>query len=112
MRYILRFPAILLLLAGALTIAQSNAAQEQTPKPSELEQGKKLFNGQCAVCHGIEGTGSRGPALNGATNWWSPTYSPITNLFMSPFVNARRITTKAKSNSNRERFLPVAANVR
>lgn len=58
------FFATLLLLAGAFAIAQSNTAQEQTPKSSDLEQGKKIFNGQCVVCHGIEGTGSRGPALN------------------------------------------------
>ena len=54
-----RFPAIVLLLASALVFAQTN-----TPtNPSDLAQGKKIFNSQCALCHGIEGTGGRGPAL-------------------------------------------------
>ena len=54
----------LTLLAGALAIAQSNTAGKQPLKPTDLAQGKKLFNGQCALCHGIEGTGGKGPALN------------------------------------------------
>lgn len=28
-----------------------------------IQQGKKLFQGQCAVCHGIDGQGSTGPSL-------------------------------------------------
>ncbi len=28
-----------------------------------IQQGKKLFQGQCAVCHGIDGHGSTGPSL-------------------------------------------------
>jgi putative heme-binding domain-containing protein len=28
-----------------------------------IQQGKKLFQGQCAVCHGIDGGGSSGPSL-------------------------------------------------
>jgi cytochrome c oxidase cbb3-type subunit III len=28
-----------------------------------VQQGKKLFQGQCAVCHGIDGQGSTGPSL-------------------------------------------------
>lgn len=54
--------ALFVSLAGAFAIAQSNSTQ--APKLGDAGQGKKLFNGQCVVCHGIEGTGSRGPALN------------------------------------------------
>ncbi len=32
--------------------------------PAEVEQGKQLFNGMCARCHGIDGTGDEGPSLN------------------------------------------------
>ncbi|OGX40026.1 MAG: hypothetical protein A3D87_08320 [Omnitrophica WOR_2 bacterium RIFCSPHIGHO2_02_FULL_50_17] len=30
------------------------------------ENGKKLFDGQCAICHGIDGTGGMGPNLQNA----------------------------------------------
>jgi putative heme-binding domain-containing protein len=33
---------------------------------SDVEQGKQLFNGMCARCHGIDGTGDEGPSLNRA----------------------------------------------
>jgi putative heme-binding domain-containing protein len=31
--------------------------------PDPVQQGRKLFQGQCAVCHGIDGHGSTGPSL-------------------------------------------------
>jgi cytochrome c oxidase cbb3-type subunit 3 len=31
--------------------------------PEDLARGKRLFEGQCAVCHGINGTGGRGANL-------------------------------------------------
>jgi cytochrome c oxidase cbb3-type subunit 3 len=30
----------------------------------DLARGKRMFTAHCAVCHGIEGTGGRGPSLN------------------------------------------------
>ncbi|MFN0123054.1 MAG: c-type cytochrome, partial [Blastocatellia bacterium] len=50
----------LLLLLFFIAAAQPN----RSPKPDELAQGKKLYNNQCALCHGIGGTGGRGPVLN------------------------------------------------
>jgi cytochrome c oxidase cbb3-type subunit 3 len=35
-----------------------------TRATSDLDHGKKLFIAHCALCHGIGGTGGRGPALN------------------------------------------------
>jgi len=35
--------------------------------PIELQQGKQLFEGLCADCHGFEGTGGRAPSLNRPT---------------------------------------------
>ena len=52
------------LFAGALFIAAPTVSQEQNPKPDDLAQGKRLYVGHCALCHGIEGTGGRGPVLN------------------------------------------------
>ena len=37
----------------------------QTSAP-DLESGRKIFEGQCAICHGQTGTGGRGPNLNHA----------------------------------------------
>ncbi len=53
---------LLLLPVFALAAAQPNRIT--SPKPDKLAQGKKLYNNQCALCHGIGGTGGRGPALN------------------------------------------------
>jgi cytochrome c oxidase cbb3-type subunit 3 len=35
--------------------------------PTDLQQGKQLFEGLCADCHGFEGTGGRAPSLNRPT---------------------------------------------
>jgi cytochrome c oxidase cbb3-type subunit 3 len=35
----------------------------QDPAAADLAAGKALFQGQCAVCHGIDGHGSTGPTL-------------------------------------------------
>jgi putative heme-binding domain-containing protein len=35
--------------------------------PRDIQQGKQLFEGLCADCHGFEGTGGRGPNLNRPT---------------------------------------------
>lgn len=49
---------MMLLLAGGLGWAQS--PHEAVP---DRALGKRLFDSQCAVCHGQGGTGGRGPAL-------------------------------------------------
>jgi putative heme-binding domain-containing protein len=45
------------LLSGLLAVG----ALAQVPDPSV---GKKIFESQCALCHGQTGTGGRGPSLN------------------------------------------------
>src|SRR5499427_4377700 len=35
--------------------------------PTDTQQGKQLFEGLCADCHGFEGAGGRGPSLNRPT---------------------------------------------
>src|SRR5262247_1064623 len=35
--------------------------------PTDIQQGKQLFEGLCADCHGFEGTGGRAPSLNRPT---------------------------------------------
>src|SRR5437016_5336847 len=48
----MRFKALFLLLAVPL------CAQ------TDLSSGRKIFEAQCALCHGQTGTGGRGPSLN------------------------------------------------
>ncbi|MGH9838581.1 MAG: c-type cytochrome [Blastocatellia bacterium] len=51
----------LLLFVFALAAARPDST---ALKPADLAQGKKIYNNQCALCHGIGGAGSRGPALD------------------------------------------------
>ena len=51
---------LLALLAGSVCTA---SAQTSDPTPSQLASGQRLFDRQCARCHGIGGTGGDGPAL-------------------------------------------------
>jgi len=41
----------------------ARAAGQSAPASPDLLQGKKLFEGMCARCHGMEGTGDEGPSL-------------------------------------------------
>jgi len=47
--------------------AQTTAAQATDPltlaTPADIAGGKRVFDSQCALCHGIGGTGGRGPLL-------------------------------------------------
>jgi cytochrome c oxidase cbb3-type subunit III len=47
--------------------APSRAAGPSAQAPADVSQGKKLFEGMCARCHGMEGTGDEGPSLNRPT---------------------------------------------
>lgn len=58
------------LVLGGLLVASMTAAQAQQepPKnetpPANTEAGKRIFERHCSLCHGIDGKGGRGPALN------------------------------------------------
>jgi len=52
---------MILPLVLALTVQSAPASGRA------IQEGKKLFDGMCARCHGIDGTGDEGPALNRAT---------------------------------------------
>ncbi|MGD1212345.1 MAG: c-type cytochrome [Candidatus Acidiferrales bacterium] len=44
-------------------------APHPRPTPESIAQGKTLFEGTCAVCHGIDGSGANGPNIReAATN--------------------------------------------
>jgi cytochrome c oxidase cbb3-type subunit 3 len=50
----------MLIASLLLTVATAQAV-------ANVEPGKQLFNGMCARCHGIDGTGDEGPSLNRPT---------------------------------------------
>src|SRR2546428_6216934 len=56
-------PAVLLFV---LSIAAPSYAAGQNAT-GDVAEGKKLFDGMCARCHGIDGTGDEGPSLNHPT---------------------------------------------
>ena len=54
-----------MMLLHLLLVVAFGASAGQAPP--DVEQGKQLFNGMCARCHGIDGTGDEGPSLNRPT---------------------------------------------
>jgi cytochrome c oxidase cbb3-type subunit 3 len=54
-------------LLVTLAIAATPQAAPQDATADVIAQGKKLFDGMCSRCHGIDGTGDEGPALNRPT---------------------------------------------
>ena len=48
-------------LAGSVALAESPIP---TQTPDDLAHGRRLFQGQCARCHGMDGAGGTGPGLN------------------------------------------------
>lgn len=65
MNYNWRLGLLGLFIAGAIAHPQHNLGATQTA--DDLAQSKRLYIGHCAPCHGIEGVGGRGPALNQPT---------------------------------------------
>jgi cytochrome c oxidase cbb3-type subunit III len=62
-------PKVVSALAVFLTILLATSAalsDSPIPKqtPDDLARGKRLFRGQCARCHGMDGAGGTGPGLN------------------------------------------------
>ena len=50
--------------AAAIAAARPGQDPIAALTADDLAHGKRLYVGQCALCHGIEGVGGRGPALN------------------------------------------------
>ncbi|HKV25020.1 MAG TPA: c-type cytochrome [Candidatus Acidoferrum sp.] len=59
------FVGALLLAPLPLLAARYHFSNASTAsRAGDAEDGRKLFDRHCALCHGIEGKGGRGPALN------------------------------------------------
>lgn len=66
MKWKWRISALFFILPFLFGLEESRASQDRIAAltAEELARGKKIYNGQCALCHGIDGVGGRGPALN------------------------------------------------
>lgn len=58
---------LLVLLFGLSLWIMTSSAQAQTPPPNPIETGARLYNENCAVCHGVDGQGRIGATL--AKDW-------------------------------------------
>ena len=50
--------------AGLFPLAAASQDSKASPTTDDLARGKRIYVAQCALCHGIEGVGGRGPSLN------------------------------------------------
>ncbi len=50
-----------IILAASAALAESPISKQT---PDDLTHGRRLFQGQCARCHGMDGAGGTGPGLN------------------------------------------------
>ena len=55
---------IVLLMAPLFAAPQSQQANQSKMEKTDMADGKQTFERHCAVCHGIDGGGGRGPRLN------------------------------------------------
>jgi putative heme-binding domain-containing protein len=62
----MKWSRLLFVLSFAVATAAARSGQDPIAAltADDLAHGKRLYVGQCALCHGIEGVGGRGPALN------------------------------------------------
>jgi putative heme-binding domain-containing protein len=51
------------LVACAMIVTQSGAAQDRTYDPKDVSAGAQMFRSHCARCHGVKGEGGIGPSL-------------------------------------------------
>ena len=55
--------ALPLLIVFSFGLASGSSAQQAVPAAPHRRSGKLLFENHCALCHGIDGSGGRGPSL-------------------------------------------------
>lgn len=59
--------------SAQIPTGQAPPHKAHPPATSEsIAQGKQIFDGTCAVCHGIDGSGANGPNIQGAARAMGP----------------------------------------
>lgn len=70
---------VIFLLLAAMGTALAQPAPARMPA-GDVARGKQLFVSNCAVCHGIDGSGSTGPSLKRAKFLRAPDDEALVNL--------------------------------
>ncbi len=76
---------IILVAAGTgLSVRRTNNVQAVAAlaSPEVLAQGEAVYNETCASCHGPEGEGNVGPALNGSMHSWHHVDSQLQSVIL------------------------------
>jgi cytochrome c oxidase cbb3-type subunit III len=86
--HFLRIAGILLAVAAATTMTSSQTPNTQSPsKQIVTSDGKKLFEGRCAVCHGLDGGGGEhGPDIARASSEKSRSDSELFHIIHDGLV--------------------------
>lgn len=59
--------------AAQIPTGQAPPHKAHPPATAEsIAQGKQIFDGTCAVCHGVDGSGANGPDIQGAARTMGP----------------------------------------
>jgi cytochrome c oxidase cbb3-type subunit 3 len=72
--------------AGAPFVALAAEHHSQAASPAAAPPGKALFEGTCAVCHGVDGSGASGPNIRHAAASLGP--DGIENLIKVGFIGS------------------------
>ncbi len=80
----MRFPIMLaaLLLTAPPLPAQAPPQSDPGPSAEDLTVGERLFESQCARCHGVGGTGGAGPALTRPRLRRAPTDAALVQVIL------------------------------
>ncbi len=67
---------------GAALSPANSPAEVALASPEVLAQGEAIYNETCAACHGAEGEGNIGPALNDSMHAWHHVDAQLTALIL------------------------------
>jgi cytochrome c oxidase cbb3-type subunit 3 len=69
-----------LLFPHSISSAQAEKTEAKSASPPDASAGKRMFERHCALCHGIDGKGGRGPSLNHTKLFHAPDDAALKSL--------------------------------
>ena len=72
---------------GAMAIAIAVPARVGAQNPTDVDGGRRLFQGMCVECHGVGGTGGDGPSLNRPRLQHAPDDAALANVIANGIPN-------------------------
>ena len=76
-----------LFCTGAVTVAIAVPARVGAQNPSDVDGGRRLFQGMCVECHGVGGTGGDAPNLNRPRLQHAPDDATLANVIANGIPN-------------------------